>query len=45
MINKAEVILPFEDYSYDEYLAPLNLFLSRKKKIQMNFYQIYLKEV
>ena len=32
MINKAEVILPFDDYSYDEYLAPLNLFLSRKKE-------------
>ena len=32
MINKAEIILPFDDYSYDEYLAPLNLFLSRKKE-------------
>lgn len=31
MINKAEVILPFDDYGYDEYLAPVNLFLTRKK--------------
>ena len=31
MVNKAEVILPFEDYAYDEFLAPVNLFLSRKK--------------
>ena len=31
MVNRAEVILPFEDYAYDEFLAPVSLFLSRKK--------------
>ena len=31
MVNRAEVILPFEDYAFDEFLAPVSLFLSRKK--------------
>ena len=30
IINKAEVIIPFEDYVYDEYNAPSFLLLSRK---------------
>ena len=28
--NKAEIILPFEDYLYDEYSSPTSLFISRK---------------
>ena len=30
MANKAEIILPFEDYLYDEYSSPTSLFISRK---------------
>ena len=30
IINKAEIILPFEDYLYDDYPSPSSLFLSRK---------------
>ena len=30
IINKAEIILPFEDYLYDEYPSPSSLFISRK---------------
>ena len=30
IVNKAEVILPFEDYIYDEYTPPSSLFISRK---------------
>ena len=30
MVNKAEVILPFEDYLYDEYTPPTSLFIYRK---------------
>jgi hypothetical protein len=30
MANKAEIILPFENYIYDEYSAPSSLFISRK---------------
>jgi hypothetical protein len=30
LINKAEIILPFEDYLYDDYPSPSSLFISRK---------------
>tara|TARA_B100000780_G_scaffold276217_1_gene244396 strand:- start:69 stop:1427 length:1359 start_codon:yes stop_codon:yes gene_type:complete len=30
IINKAEIILPFEDYLYDDYPSPSSLFISRK---------------
>ena len=30
IINKAEIILPFEDYPYDDYPSPTSLFISRK---------------
>ena len=30
ILNKAEVVLPFEDYLYDEYTPPSSLFISRK---------------
>ena len=30
IVNKAEIILPFEDYLYDEYSSPTSLFISRK---------------
>ena len=30
IINKAEIILPFEDYLYDDYSSPSSLFISRK---------------
>ena len=30
LINKAEIILPFEDYLYDDYASPSSLFISRK---------------
>ena len=30
LINKAEIIFPFEDYLYDDYPSPSSLFISRK---------------
>ena len=48
MVNKAEIILPFEDYLYDEYSSPpTSLFIYRKNNNGeiMSFYLIYLKEV